>query len=277
MSFYRRQCQILSITFGKNLDFIYTFSINYVRINMFGYTGRVRSPMKNEYFTMKELPCSERPYEKCETYGTAALSDAELLSVIIRTGTINQRCVDVAMKVLDSHKLHKGLIGLYYLTLPELMKIDGVGKVKAVQLLCIAEIAKRLARKTKDEKIRFHSPKEIVDYFMEEMRVLQTEHVYLLMMDGRSRLLHYEKITNGTVNASMASPREIFKRALQYDAVYIVLLHNHPSGDPYPSPADIAVTKRMCESGQMMGIPLVDHIIIGDKQYISMKERGYIN
>ena len=233
--------------------------------------------MDNKSFTMKELPSSERPYERCEKHGPAILSDAELLSVIIRTGTFNKRSVDVAMEVLNSHKLHKGLIALYYLTIPELLKIEGIGKVKAIQFLCIAELAKRLVRMTKNERTSFHSPKEIAEYFMEEMRILQTEHVYLLLLDGKSRLIHHENITKGTVNASVASPREIYRQALQYDAVYIVLLHNHPSGDPNPSTSDINVTNRLRDSGNMMGIPLMDHIIIGDKQFISMKERGYID
>ncbi len=233
--------------------------------------------MNNKNYTMKELPSSERPYERCEKYGPAILSDAELLSVIIRTGTFNQRSSDVAMKVLNSHKLHKGLIALYYLSYPELRKIDGIGKVKAIQLLCIAELTKRLGKISKGEKPLFQEPKEIAMYFMEELRILQTERVYLLMMDGKSRMLHHENITIGTANTSVANPREIFQKALQYDAVYIVLIHNHPSGDPTPSESDAAATKRLRESGKLIGIPLMDHIIIGDRQFISMKERGYID
>ncbi len=232
--------------------------------------------MNKEYFTMKDLPRSERPYEKCLEYGPEKLSDAELLAVMIRTGTKKKRSVELAMQVLDLHKCHKGLLGLQHLTIPELMKIEGIGKVKATQITCVAELAKRLSKCRQSERISFQCPKDIASYFMEDMRSLETEHVKLLMLDGKAALLGVKTLTMGTVNASIAPAREIFKCALHYDAVHIVLLHNHPSGNPVPSHEDIRVTKRIYETGELVGIPLVDHIIIGDGRYTSMKEKGYI-
>lgn len=226
--------------------------------------------------TMKQLPSSERPYEKCIKYGASYLSDAELLAVIIRTGTTSRRSVDVAVDVLESHPLYSGILGLHYLTFPELTKIDGIGKVKAVQILCVAELTKRIAKTTKSGRLIFRQPREIADFYMEELRVMVVETVYLLMLDAKCQLLYKKQMTMGTVTSSVAAPREIFQTALQYDAVSIILLHNHPSGDPTPSKEDMQVTKRLEECGRLLGIPLSDHIIIGDRQYVSLKERGYI-
>lgn len=232
--------------------------------------------MKEKHFTMRELPCSEQPYEKCLEYGPEKLSDAELLAVIIRTGSKEKRSVELAMQILNLHEHHKGLVALNYLTIPELMKIDGIGFVKATQISCIAELSKRLSKSKRREQICFQQPEDIAGYFMEEMRSLQEEHVKILMLDGKAAFIHSKTLTIGTVNASIASPREIFRCALRYDAVNIVLLHNHPSGNPKPSCEDIYVTKRISETGELIGIPLIDHIIIGDGRYISMKEKGYI-
>ena len=232
--------------------------------------------MKEKHFTMRELPCSEQPYEKCLEHGPEKLSDAELLAVIIRTGSKEKRSVEVAMQILNLHEHHKGIVALHYLTIPELMKIDGIGYVKATQISCIAELSKRLSKSRRPEQICFRQPKEIAEYFMEEMRSLQEEHVKILMLDGKAGLIHSKTLTIGTVNTSIASPREIFRCALRYDAVNIILLHTHPSGNTMPSHEDIYVTKRIIETGDLIGIPLIDHIIIGDGRYTSMKENGYI-
>lgn len=232
--------------------------------------------MSEKHFTMRELPDSEQPYEKCLAYGTTVLSDAELLAVLIRSGTKSQRSVEVAAKILTAHPLHKGLIGLYYLSMKDLMKIKGIGEVKAAQIACVAELSKRLYKAKRKDMITLQSPAEIADYFMEDMRTLETEHVKLLMFDSKAALIATKTLTTGTVNESIASTREIFKCALHYDAVHIVLLHNHPSGSARPSNEDFHVTRKIYETGNLIGIPLVDHIIIGDGQYTSMKERGYI-
>jgi len=232
--------------------------------------------MEQERFTVKELPVSERPYEKCERYGAASLSDAELLAVIIRTGTKEEHSVDLAKRVLRHSPIHQGIIGIYHHTMEELTRIKGIGKVKAIQLLCVAELSKRLSKANMADSMMFDRPATIADYLMEEMRHEQREKVMLLMFDTKGRLLKEKVISIGTINTSMLSPREIFLEAVRGEAVSIVLIHNHPSGDPTPSGEDVAITKRIREAGNFINIPLIDHIIIGDNRYVSFKEGGLL-
>ncbi|BCN31212.1 RadC family protein [Anaeromicropila herbilytica] len=229
-----------------------------------------------QHQTVKELPLSERPYEKCEKYGPSALSDAELLAVVLRTGSRNERVMDVAMNILNYSKAHRGLIGINYLSLHELMTIQGIGKVKAIQIECIAEITKRMAKATNEEGLKLLTPESVANYYMQEMRHLSREQIILVMLDSKSKILKDMIISTGTVNASILAPREIFVNALKYGAVNIILLHNHPSGDPTPSKEDINSTKRMQEAGNIVGIRLIDHIIIGDNRFISLKEHGIL-
>lgn len=232
--------------------------------------------MKEKYYTVKELPATERPYEKCEMYGPQVLSDAELLAVIIRTGSKNERSIDLASKVLNFNPANPGLIGIHHMSLKDLMSIHGIGRVKAIQLLCVTELSKRMSKQTRLEGIQFVNPEVIANYYMEDLRHLQQEKVILLMLDTKSRMIKDMEMTSGTVNASLLSPREIFLHALKYEAVNIILLHNHPSGDPTPSREDIHSTKRIREAGNLVGIKLMDHIIIGDNKYISLGEEGYL-
>lgn len=232
--------------------------------------------MEKNKNTMKELPISEKPYEKCERHGAGALSDAELLAVILKTGTKNKTSRDLAIEILSLHPVYKGLLGLYHLTGQELLAVSGIGKVKAIQLQCVAELSKRLAKETKQISTIFSGPKDAASFFMEEMRNLETEHFYAAYLDAGGRLLHYQVVFVGTVKMTMANPREILRLALRYDASHFIVLHNHPSGDPKPSREDIQTTKRLQEAASLVGIPLMDHIIIGDNQYISLKERGFV-
>ncbi len=225
---------------------------------------------------VKEMAAEERPYEKCLTHGAKALTDAELLAIIIRTGTRGENSIELAGRVLESSCMVQGILGLQHLTVPELMKVKGIGKVKAVQLACLAELSKRMARTRLSERIIFSSPEEIAGYFMEEMRHKEQEELYVLMMDGKNRLLYETSLFKGTVNASLVSPREIFIEAMKHQAVTIALLHNHPSGDPSPSREDVLITRRIRDTGELVGIPLLDHVIIGDTNYVSMKERGIL-
>lgn len=232
--------------------------------------------MKETYLTVKELPMSERPYEKCEKYGAGALSDAELLAVILRTGSKQQRVMDVAMNILNYPSGPQGLKGLNYLTMKELTKIKGVGRVKALELLCLTEITKRMAKEIHRDGLKLVTPQSVANYYMQDMRHLTREQVLLLMMDSKNKLLKDMIISEGTVNTSIMPTREIFVQAVKYEAVNIIMLHNHPSGDPSPSSEDIRVTKRLSEAGNLIGITLMDHIIIGDNRYVSLKEQGFI-
>lgn len=227
----------------------------------------------NHANTIKEIPESERPYEKCERAGAAALSDAELLAVLLRTGTRGENILDLSRRILESAG-KDGLLGLYSLTSGQLQRIRGVGKVKAVQLSCLLELSRRLAKAEASPKLNFTCPSSIARYYMEDMRHLKQEHMKLLMLNGKSMLIGEKDVFKGTVNASLAEPRELFIEALKKEAVSIVLLHNHPSGDPTPSREDILVTERIKVAGDYIGIRLLDHIIIGNNCYISLAERG---
>ena len=218
------------------------------------------------------------PYEKFERYGPASLSDAELLAIIIRTGTKEKNSVELGNMILrlgSNSGQSKGILSLLHLSLEELMQVKGIGRVKAIRLKCVSEFSKRIAMETFKAGIRFDSPMTIANYYMEQVRHLEVEQVILVMTDGKNQFLKDTIISKGTVNMSLISPREIFLAALKTQAVNILLVHNHPSGDPTPSKDDVNITKRIYESSRIMNIPLVDHIIIGDNSYMSLKELGY--
>ncbi len=232
--------------------------------------------MSQKFYTMKELPESERPYEKLEKNGVKSLSDAELLAILIKNGTKQKNSIDVARDILNAHPVYKGLFGLFHLTTPELLAIDGIGKVKAAQILSAVELSKRLAQEAKPRGRCLNSAEKIAQFFMEEYRTLETEHTVVFYLDGSNRLLFKEVLFMGSVTNCNVSPREILRHGLQYDATHFVVVHNHPSGDPTPSMADIAFTQRLKSGGECVGIQLLDHIIVGDFRYVSLRERGHI-
>lgn len=226
------------------------------------------------HYTMKELPDSEQPYEKCKQYGTEMLSDAELLAVILRSGSRNKNALQIARTVLRMKE--KSLLNLCYMEMEDLMALDGIGEVKAIQLKCVAELAKRVARTSYKEQISMTEPKTVADYYMEQLRHDKKEKLILAMFNVKSQFLGDAVISMGTVNTALVSPREIFLQALSMHAVNIILIHNHPSGDPMPSNEDRRTTVRVMECGQMIGIYLADHIIIGDNKYMSFREKGFL-
>ena len=224
--------------------------------------------------TMKDLLESERPYEKCERLGEKNLSDAELLAVILRTGTKGENVLEICRRILTAGG--GSLDALHGFTREKFQKIRGVGRVKSIQLICLMELARRLAKETALKELNFSSPASVARYYMEDMRHLSQEHMKLLMLNTKSALIGERDIYKGTVNASLVNPREIFVEALQREAVSIILLHNHPSGDPAPSGADLAATERIRQAGDLIGIELLDHIIIGNNCYISFREEGIL-
>lgn len=222
-------------------------------------------------YTMKELPETQRPYEKCSIYGCEALSDAELLAIILRTGTGGMTSVDLACEILQKIG-SDNLSGLYKISVPELCQIKGIGRVKALQIKCIAELSKRIAKSAVSRKQAFHSALEIAEYYMEDFRHSDQEHVLVVSFNTKGYLLNDKVITKGTVNQSLVTPREVYLEAMHHHAAYIVLLHNHPSGDAAPSQEDFYMTERIADAGQIIGIPLMDHIILGDRCYYSFCE-----
>ncbi|MDK2965605.1 DNA repair protein RadC [Lacrimispora sp.] len=230
-----------------------------------------------ERITMKDIPKDERPCEKCLREGTEGLSDAELLSIIIRTGSREDNSLALAQKILTLNYPREGILGLLHLSMQELMQVKGIGRVKGAQLLCIGELSRRIWKRTAcPNGIDFHNPKDIVNYFVEDMRHREQEQVFVMLLNTKGALIKDIMISQGTVNASVVSPREIFIEAVRHHAVSLVLVHNHPSGDPAPSREDLSITRRVKEAGELIGIRLLDHIIIGDNSYISLKERGII-
>jgi len=228
------------------------------------------------HYKLKDLPEEERPYEKCLKDGPFCLSDAELLAVILRTGSKGETSIELAKKILSDGESRYGLTGLRRMTVSELCRIKGVGKVKAVQIQCIAELSRRIAKYSAGDGITFNRPKMIADYYMEDFRHLDQEHILLLMLDTKCHLLREQTIAKGTADRCCISPREIFGEALAHHAVCIVLLHNHPSGDSTPSEDDNLFTMRIREAGELLGISLLDHIVLGDKCYFSYRENNMI-
>ncbi len=221
---------------------------------------------------IKDIRVEERPYEKCMKYGAHALSNAELLAVLLRTGTKGLSALDLARCILDSGCEEDEILNIHQLTLDKLKKMKGIGFVKAIQILCLSELTKRLAKASAKEGLVFNRPSTIAEYYMEDMRHYKQEHMKLLMLNTKSKLIGETTVSKGTVNASLVSPRELFIEALEKDAVSIILLHNHPSGDPCPSENDILLTKRIKSAGELIGIELLDHIIIGNNCYKSFAE-----
>ena len=226
---------------------------------------------KKNTYTMKSLPVADRPYEKCWTNGAAVLTDAELLSVILRTGTRRESALELAKRILDQPDC-KGLTGLYHLSQHQLTSISGVGRVKAVQLKCICELSKRIAASPGTPDVAFFSANTAAAYFMEHLRHEEQEKIILVMLNGAARMLGWEMISKGTSSMACISPKEIYQTALSYHAVSIILLHNHPGGDPSPSLEDTELTRRVEDAGDLIGIKLLDHIIIGDRVYFSFQE-----
>lgn len=226
--------------------------------------------------TMKHLPPQMQPYEKCVAYGPEVLTDAELIACILRSGTKEYTSVALAEYLLKLRKGKEGLRGLCSLTYEELTSVSGIGRVKAIQIQCIFELAKRMSKSEAAKSLKFDEPESIANYYMEDFRHKEQEHLLLLLLDNRSNLLGEKLLFTGTVNASLVSPREIYLEALRYHAVGIILLHNHPSGDPTPSDADRRVTRKIKDAGNLLDVPLLDHIVLGDKRYVSFREEGYL-
>jgi DNA repair protein RadC len=186
--------------------------------------------------------------------------------------------VELAEQVLELGGGGKdaGLNGIHHLRLDELMSIKGIGEIKAIKILCLAEFAVRMAKESAAERLSFNSPSTVVDYYKESLRHSDRETVLLLLLDNRLHLIAEEILSIGTVKASLLSPREIYIKAVREKAVHVMLLHNHPSGDCTPSAIDRRITEQIAEAGKMLDIPLIDHIVIGDNDYFSFKENSLL-
>ncbi len=233
--------------------------------------------MTNKKPLISEMNIEERPRERFAKVGVEHLSDVELLALILRTGTRAKSALALADEVLNSGISDTGLKKLYRITERDLLKIDGIGEVKMQQILAIRELSVRLSKSECDFRITMTSPVSVARYYTNEFKTYRQEHLKLLMFDAKNHLIGERLISKGTANASLAEPRDILSEALNAGALSIILIHNHPSGDPTPSQQDIFITKRLYDAGELIGIHLLDHIILADDHYISMKSESMIS
>jgi len=227
----------------------------------------------NEYnISIKNMPENMRPREKLLNWGETKLSDVELLAIILGMGTRNVSALELANFLVVKYK---GLRGLKESSLEELIEERGIGPAKAVTIKAAVELGRRIAVNVQG-KIPIKSPEDVRNIVMEEMRYFDREHFRSLYLDRKGGLIVMEDVSVGGLHSSIVHPREVFKTAVKKSAASIILVHNHPSGDPTPSKEDIEVTKRLIEAGKIMGIEVLDHIIIGEGNYCSLKARGLI-
>lgn len=230
--------------------------------------------MAEEYHVLiRDLPRDERPRERMERYGAAALTIPELLAIILRVGNTRVSALQLAQQLV-SH--FGGLRQLAAASVQELSTINGIGLAKACQLKAAFELGKRLATSSDAPRAIITSPQDAVNLVMEDMRYLREEHFRVIFLDTRNQVIACKDISIGSLNASIVHPRETFKAAISHLAAAIILTHNHPSGDPSPSSEDLALTARMTQAGELIGIPVFDHLVIGDGRFVSMKEKGLI-
>ena len=221
---------------------------------------------------IKELPETERPYEKLELYGEKALSNAELLAIIIKTGTKEETSVQLAQKILNlNYDPQMGSLNfLKDISLEELMQIKGIGKVKAIQLKAVCELSIRMSKPSNYKKVQIKSTEQLAKLVMEELRLEKREFVKLFLLNTKNEILKSMDISVGGTNSANVNMKEIISEALKIKAPKIILVHNHPSGDPTPSKADITFTDRLYNASRMFDIELVDHIVIGNMKFKSV-------
>lgn len=220
---------------------------------------------------IRDFPVAERPRERLIQQGAASLSNQELLAILLRTGTKSESVLQLANRLLTQFD---GLLWLKEAAVEEIMGIKGIGQAKAVQIAAAVELGRRISNLSYDDRYVIRGPEDGANYVMNDMRFLQQEHFVCLYLNTKNQVLHKQTIFIGSLNASIVHPREVFKEAFRRSAASIICLHNHPSGDPSPSREDIEVTKRLVECGRIIGIEILDHLIIGDNKYVSMKEKG---
>ncbi|MFB6363677.1 DNA repair protein RadC [Paenibacillus elgii] len=229
--------------------------------------------MESPNMTLRDVPSEDRPRERMMLYGAQALSNAELLAILLRTGTYHESAVHVAQRLLLQSG---GLRMLTDMSMEQLTEIKGIGEAKALQIQAGIELGRRLARSTMSETVTIRSPQDVAALLMEDLRYLQKEHFVCLFLNTKNHVIGQETLSMGSLNASIVHPREVFRAAIKRSSASIVCAHNHPSGDPTPSPEDVEITKRLVQAGEIVGIDVLDHIVIGDKRYISLKELGFM-
>jgi DNA repair protein RadC len=222
---------------------------------------------------IRDYPKEERPRERFLQDGPQSLSNQELIALLLRTGSREESVLQLSGRLINSFK---GLRLLKEASVEELTVMKGIGEAKAIQILASVELGRRINNLNDQDRYVIRSPEDGANYCMEEMRFLSQEHFVCLYLNTKNQVLQKTTVFIGSLNASIVHPREVFKEAFRRSAASIICLHNHPSGDPSPSREDIEVTKRLVECGKIIGIEVLDHIIIGEHKYVSLKEKGYL-
>jgi len=225
------------------------------------------------YRRIKDLPQDLQPRERLHQMGPEVLSNREILAILLRIGSEGENVLQLAERILTEAG---GLTGLVRMSLHELQQIRGVGPAKAAQVKAALEIGKRSVSADPVTRPVVNSPSDVADLVMDEMRTLDREHFRIMFLSTRNNVLGISPVSVGSLNSSIVHPRECFKEAIRRNAYSIILLHNHPSGDPAPSREDLDITRKLSEGGRILGIEVLDHVIIGDKKYVSLKEQGVI-
>jgi len=221
--------------------------------------------------TIHEMPAGERPRERLERYGAAALSNAELMAIILRGGVKGQSVLNLAQALLARHG---GLMGLARASFAELCAEHGVGPAKTTQIKSALELGRRLLIESPDARPQITSPADAANLVQLEMSLLEKEEVRVLVLDTRNRVLDIPTVYVGSLNTSVVRVAELFRDAIKQNAAAIIVVHNHPSGDPTPSPEDVRLTEMLVEAGKLLDVEVLDHLIIGQGRFVSLKERG---
>lgn len=223
------------------------------------------------YITVKEMPEEERPRERLAHAGPQALSSAELLAIILRTGVQGENVVAMASRLLAKFG---GLGGLSRVELAQLSQEHGLGPAKAAQLAAALELGRRLMAESPEERFQIRSPQDAANILMPLVGHQEQEHFVVLYLDTRNRVLEREILYKGSLNTSLVRIAEVFRGAIRRNCAAVIVAHNHPSGDPAPSPEDVALTRRLVEAGKLLEVEVLDHMVIGHNRYVSLRERG---
>ena len=220
---------------------------------------------------IREIPTDERPRERLIAYGADALSIAELLAVLLRTGTEQCNAIGLAEQLLARFK---NIRGVSHATIEEMAEVHGIGPAKAAQIKAAIEFGRRLISASPEERTKIRSPRDVYNLLGPTLRDEKREHFMARLLDTKNGVMRSKTVSVGDLSSSIVHPREVFVEAIRHGAASLIVSHNHPSGDPAPSPEDIAVTRRLAEAGELLGIELLDHIVLGDDRWVSLKERG---
>lgn len=225
-------------------------------------------PDTKQVYRIKDIEQSQRPRERLEKQGAGVLNDAELLAILLRVGMKGSSAVQIGQRLLY---LFEGLEGLQRATFTELCNVNGVGPAKAAQVKAAIELGRRLARVTPDDRVLITSPQDVANQVKYKMAPLEQEELWVLLLDSRNHHLRTEQLYRGSLNSSTVRPAEIYKAGIRHNAAALIIVHNHPSGDPSPSPEDIHLTRMLIEAGQLLELPILDHVVIGTKGIVSIK------